>query len=74
MTRKIAKTDNLNKNNTKIPPKNNMYTIKTPNKTIYTFILTFFHICVGTRNFFFKNKRPKSLECVKNIISLHQLS
>ena len=31
-----------------------MYTIKTPNKTIYTFILTFFHICVGTRNFFSK--------------------
>ena len=51
-----------------------MYTIKTPNKTIYTFILTFFHICVGTRNIFFKNKRQKSLECVKNIISLHQLS
>lgn len=74
MTRKIAKTDNLNKKQHKNTPKNNMYTIKPPNKTIYTFILTFFHICVGTRNFFFKNKRQKSLECVKNIISLHQLS
>lgn len=31
-----------------------MYTIKPLNKTIYTFILTFFHICVGTRNFFSK--------------------
>lgn len=59
MTRKIAKTDNLNKNNTKNTPKNNMYTIKTPNKTIYTFILTFFHICVGTRNFFSKINAKK---------------
>ena len=36
-----------------------MYTIKTPNKTIYTFILTFFHICVGTRNFFSKINAKK---------------
>ena len=28
----------------------------------------------GNTELFFKNKRQKSLECVKNIISLHQLS
>ena len=28
----------------------------------------------GNTELFFKNKRQKSLKCVKNIISLHQLS
>ena len=42
-----------------------MYTIKTPNKTIYTFILTFFHICVGTQNFFSKINVKKFGVCKK---------
>ena len=38
---------------------------------LYTYISSY--VCGNTEHFF-KNKRQKSLECVKNIISLHQLS
>lgn len=64
MTRKIAKTDNLNKNNTKKNIKNNLYTIC----FILMFILLYTYISsymCGNTELFFKNKRQKSLECVK---------
>ena len=41
---------------------------------VYTPLHLHFFICVWEHGTFFKNKRQKSLECVKNIISLHQLS
>lgn len=41
---------------------------------VYTSLHLHFFIYVWEHGTFFKNKRQKSLECVKNIISLHQLS